>query len=123
MVWRSKTFSIWSGLYGGLGWFGRSPSPVKSKGFCSPGVILFAASNCRSQALAVPTLSTLSIFLVGWFEDRCTFSQSLLSSGHMLDFLDKIRGSSFSFPSFHFVHYLVVSFGSEGTVIFVGSWL
>ncbi|WZZ61682.1 hypothetical protein YC2023_061789 [Brassica napus] len=47
MVWRSKRFSIWSGLYGGLGWFGRSPSPVKSKGFCSPGVILFAASNCR----------------------------------------------------------------------------
>ncbi|CAN7046567.1 unnamed protein product [Brassica rapa subsp. trilocularis] len=33
----SKRFSIWSGLYGGLGWFGRSPSPVKIKGLCSPG--------------------------------------------------------------------------------------
>ncbi|KAF2564540.1 hypothetical protein F2Q70_00019053 [Brassica cretica] len=60
-VLKSKRFSIWSGLYGGLGWFGRSPSPVKIKGLCSPRVILFAASNCRSQALAVSTLSTL-----GW---------------------------------------------------------
>ncbi|KAF3538998.1 hypothetical protein F2Q69_00025489 [Brassica cretica] len=48
-VLKSKRFSIWSGLYGGLGWFGRSPSPVKIKGLCSPGVILSAASNCLSS--------------------------------------------------------------------------